>query len=146
MPFLPILPASHHVSRCLMAVTPSLQSLWLADDVTTDSQTGKVTAQGIFDEIEIKRPATQFDSPASLFFGLIGMHGNADFQLCYVDLSNNEVLMERAVRVECSDPLSVTGVQVRLPKMPVPHPGIYTWELYCGGELLGCTRITAHVV
>jgi hypothetical protein len=57
--------------------------------------------------------------------------------VCYVDLSNNEVLIERSFVVQSSDPLTLTDVAIRLKKMPIPHSGVYAWELYCDGDLIG---------
>src|SRR5437764_988093 len=111
--------------RCLMNVKPSIQSLWLADEITQDPEPGKVTVSNIFDRIDIKRPATNFTSTAYLFFCLRGLHGEAELKLAYVDLSDNEALFEQTVQVREDDPLQTADVRVRLPKMRVPHDGEY---------------------
>ena len=126
-----------------MPVNPLFQSMWLADDVTLDEATGKVTITGLFNQIYAKPPAKEFDAPAYLFFALTGVHGPITLRLCYVDLADSSVLLERPVSVDSTDPLAITDVVVRLKKMPIPHSGMYAWELYFGDELLGVSRVRA---
>lgn len=128
-----------------MPVAPQLQSLWLADEVLPDQQTGKVAVRGLFNVIEIDAPSVEFRSRSFLFFSLRGVRGTADFRLCYVDLSTLEVLRDRPVRVVSGGPLSVTDVCVHIASMPVPHPGVYAWELHYEGQMIGSSRLTAIV-
>src|SRR5687767_10672869 len=130
-----VLSTATNTRRCRMSLKPSLQAMWLADDVSVDEATGKVTVSGIFNQIEIKAPETAFTSQAYLFFALSDVRTAADLRLCYVDLRTLEVLRERPIRVECADPLGVTDVLVEVNSMPVPHPGAYAWELYFGSEM-----------
>jgi hypothetical protein len=124
-----------------VSIKPSLQALWLADEVSPDDATGKVTVSGIFNQIEVD-PGTDFTAPAHLFFALRDVHGRVELILLYVDLDDNGVLLERSVQVDGS-PLLTTDVCVRISKMPVPHPGVYSWELLFGNELLGASRVQA---
>lgn len=128
-----------------MSVKPLLQALWLVDDAHQDSNTGKINVTGLFDVIEIQRPATHFTAPAFLFFTLIGLHGQVDMTLFYVDLSDLSVLLDRPFRVQSNDPLASQVVCLAVPPMPVPHPGIYSWELHWQNDMIGSSRITARV-
>jgi len=126
-----------------MSVKPCIQAMWLADEVTCDEATGKVTVRGLFNQIYAAPPAKVFDAPAYLFFGLTGVHGEVRLRLCYADLSTNRILIERPVVVSHTDPLALTDVVIRLSRMPIPHSGVYAWELYFDGELLGISRVNA---
>jgi hypothetical protein len=127
----------------LMSIKPSLQALWLADEVAPNHDTGKVTVSGIFNQIEVELGA-DFTSPASLFFALRDVHGRVELTLLYVDLSTNEILVERELSVD-GNPLLTMDVSVSLPKIPVPHPGGYAWELHWENEMLGASRLEAFV-
>jgi hypothetical protein len=129
-----------------VAVKPLLQALWLADDVDCNPKTGKVTLVGIFDQIEVTRPATHFASTAYLFCALRGIHGRTELVLCYVDLSSNAVLLEWPVSLNETNPLATVDIAFRLPPVPVPHEGEYAWELYFEGEVIGSSRVTATVI
>jgi hypothetical protein len=126
-------------------VKPLLQALWLVDDANQDSSTGKIDVTGLFDVIEIQRPATHFTAQAFLFFVLTGLHGQVALTLRFVDLSDLSLLLDRPFSVYGSDPLASEVVCLAVPAMPIPHPGIYVWELYWQNELIGSSRITAHV-
>jgi hypothetical protein len=65
--------------------------------------------------------------------------------LRFVDLSDLSLLLDRPFTVYSSDPLASQVVCLAVPAMPVPHPGIYAWELYWQNEMIGSSRITAHV-
>ena len=120
---------------------PMLQALWLAESADLDPVTGRVTLTGLFDQV--RAPAGADDvSGGVVYFSVRGVHGEARLTLRYVDLADNEPLIERPVRVE-GEPLDTTDVSVRVNRIPVPHPGGYVWELYAGGELLGTVRVTA---
>jgi hypothetical protein len=126
-------------------IKPSLQALWLAEDVTKDPRTGKVSVTGIFDVIEVEHHAKAFTSPAMLFFSLREVHGEVELDLAYTDLSDNRVLMGRKQKVSSTSPLETVDVAIVLHKIPVPHPGEYAWELYWGNEMLGASRLSARV-
>ncbi len=129
-----------------MSVKPLLQALWLVDDANQDPGTGKINVAGLFDVIDIQQPATHFTAPASLFFALTGLHGQVDLTLRYVNLSDLSVLLDRPFRVHGHDPLAAEVVRLAAQAMPVPHPGVYAWELYWQNEMIGSSRITAHVL
>jgi hypothetical protein len=122
---------------------PLVQALWLADDVSKDPATGKVTVKGLFDRVYAKPPANEFNSRAYLFFGITGVHGKVSLRLCYVDLSDNAVLLQRQWELERTDPVALLDVAIRLRKIPIPHSGVYAWELYCDDDQIGSARIRA---
>ena len=127
-----------------MALKPSLQALWLAEEILHDEATGKVTVAGMFDQIEVDQKGADFTAPASLFFSLRDRHGRVEMTLLYVDLATNEAILERPLMVQ-GDPLTTTDVQIPLRKIPVPHAGAYAWELHWGEEMLDSSRLMAAV-
>jgi hypothetical protein len=126
-------------------VKPQLQALWLVDDARQDASTGKINVTGLFDVIEIQRPATHFTSQAFLFFALTGLPGQVDLSLHYVDLSDLSLLLDRPFSVQGTDPLLSQVVCLAVAPMPVPHSGVYAWELDWQNEIIGSSRVTARV-
>jgi hypothetical protein len=120
-------------------MSPTLQALWLVDSVDHDESTGKISLRGLFDRLVVS-PGTESAGGATVFFAVRGIHGEARLRLLYVDLSDDEILIERPVRVE-GEPLDTTDLSVRVNRIPVPHPGMFAWELYFENDLLGSARI-----
>src|SRR4051794_22227016 len=112
-----------------------MQALWLTDDAQQDPKTGKINVTGLCDVIEVERSQTHFSAKAYLFFALVGIHGQIDLTLRYVDLSDLSVLVDRAFSVTHNDPLVSKVVCLAAPAMPVPHPGVYVWELWWQNEV-----------
>jgi hypothetical protein len=134
-----------HAAEAVVPVKPSLQALWLVEDAAQDPATGKINITGLFDQIEVSRPATHFTAPAFLFFALTEVHGQVDLALRYVDLSDLSLFVERLLSVASADPLASTVVCVAAPPMPVPHAGVYAWELWWQNDIIGSSRIVAQV-
>ena len=126
-----------------MSVKPSLQALWLADEVNLNDD-GKVTVGGMFDEITV-RSGEDFTTRAYLFFSLRDIHGRVSLRLTYTNLNDNDVLLERTFNVT-GEPLQTTDIKVLIDEIPVPHAGSYVWELFHGDDQLGSTRVEAKVV
>lgn len=122
---------------------PTLQNLWLVDTVEFDEETQKLNLRGVADRIVIPSGADLAYS-AAVFFCVGGVHGEARLTLHYVDLSSGTVLFDRPLRVE-GMPLETTDVTVRFKRIPVPHEGVYAWELYYGIEPLSTLRVEVQV-
>ena len=120
-----------------------MQSLWLADAAAQDGATGKVNLAGLFDQIEVEA-GTDFTAPAVLFFALRGIHGRVRLTLLYADV-DGDVLLEHDIEVP-GEPLVTATVCRPIPRIPVPDPGVYTWELHFGDgeDILGSARVTAR--
>lgn len=56
-------------------------------------------------------------------------------------MNTNEVMTDRPVIVEETDPRLVVDVMVHGKEMPVPEPGAYVWELFHEGTVLGASRV-----
>ena len=129
-----------------MNIKPLLQAVWLADEVRKDESTGKVTVTGIFDQIFATPHSAHFEGAAYLFFTLRGIRGKTELVLRYVDLGNNNVLLEQPISVASADPLATTDVTVRASRIPVPHAGRYAWEVWWHDEVIGCSCVTADIL
>jgi hypothetical protein len=143
---MPFLKALQLTFGCAMPIKPSLQSLWLADSVTKDPETGKVDVRGMFDQIEIQEPSREFTSPGNLYCGLRDVHGSLTLSFRYTDLQDNSILVDRSLPVRHDDPLVTLDVVVAIKKIPVPHAGVYLWELVWENEVIGSSRLTANIV
>ena len=138
---------------------PVLQALLIADKVYEDKATGKKIIAGTFNRVLLaskveasvredeagnkiaKIPGgMQLGSP-SAYFSVTDCYDDCQFELRYVDLSDNKVLLNARVGVRCKDPLATVEVTVPMPPLPTPHLGVYTLELLCKNELLGSLRI-----
>jgi hypothetical protein len=70
------------LARRPAAAIPSIQAIWLADCVTVDEKTDKVTAVGLFDHIDVAHAGYVF-STEFLLFALRDLGGEASFSLQY---------------------------------------------------------------
>ena len=140
---------------------PVLQALLLADQVYTDRETGKQVVCGVFDRVGFLRPPTPpggqtggsgmpatpapvFASGSpSAFVSLTEIRGTRQFELRFVDLADDAVLLTVGFELASEDPLKTVRFAVRLPVLPFRNPGTYVLELLCDGETLGGHRIEA---
>ena len=135
----------------------------MADHVYTDAVTGKKIVAGIFHRIlftepkpseaqreganEINLQITPGGHRAGSPFCYISMtevRGEQEFDLRFVDLGADQVLLATKFRVTCNDPVEVIEVVLPLPMLPLPmppRPGTYALELLWKDEPLGSHRI-----
>lgn len=140
---------------------PVLQALLLADHVYMDKGTGKHVICGVFDRVFLLQPKREPEtadeqqgetcnvdlrdvvaagSPFA-FASLTEVIGEKEFDLRFVDLSDNSVRFSTRITVKQDDPLMSIRFGIRLPPLPTPHPGKYVLELLYEDEILG-----GHVV
>ncbi len=120
---------------------PTLQPMFFAETVRQHPTTGRVTIADIFDTVVV-RPGSDYTEGATIFFALRNVHGEARMTLACVDLAEDEVLLERPVRVT-AESLETTDVTVLVNRFPVPHEGTYAWELIYGDETIASARFEA---
>ena len=59
-----------------------------------------------------------------------------------MDLAENRVLMEGSpFTVRCEDPLQSVEIVTQVPPFPMPHEGVFAFELHSRGQLLGSLRV-----
>src|SRR5579884_4141382 len=122
---------------------PFIQSLWLVDAVEKDRDTGKVNLGGLFDEITIEDPGRAFTHEAYLFCGIRNIHQKVTLNVRYTDLHDESILLDRSVSVSNDDPLTTLDFCLIIPRIPVPHEGVYLWELVWENEPVASSRLTA---
>lgn len=85
-------------------------------------------------------PGVRSGSPTA-YLNLTDVHGEVGLVLRYADLTDNSILLEVEIRVNCEDPLQSIELAIPLPELPIPHPGVYAIELLYGNEWLGSHRV-----
>jgi hypothetical protein len=123
-------------------IKPILQALVLADRVYTDAITRKKVISGTFNQIVGDIPGTYKDR-SDVFICLTDVHPKAQMDLDYVDLITNEVLMRFSITAESSNALASVELGVNVPQLPMPHEGVFAFELHSEGEPLGSLRVHA---
>ncbi|MCH7812621.1 MAG: hypothetical protein IID40_01240 [Planctomycetes bacterium] len=122
---------------------PKLQALVLADHVYIDAQSGKKIIAGTFNTLRPKEIPSVSGQAAQAFVSVTNIHGALELVLRYVDLEDNRVLCEsQPIKVVCDNPLSTVDLVVPLPPLPMPHEGVFAFEVYTGSHLLGSLRVT----
>jgi hypothetical protein len=126
-----------------MNVRPILQSLVLADHIYIDAKTGKKIIAGTFNHLAAPEFPSFFGRTTYAFISMTEVHGNTPVTLKYTDLSNSETLLEiRDLPMEApNDPLATVEMVVELPRFPMPHEGIFAFEVYAHEEQIGSLRI-----
>jgi len=124
-------------------VKPILQAILLADQVYKDARTGKNVIAGTFNSLRATEFPTEFDRVTWAFICLTGIHNEASIILRFVDLSNDEILLEtESITVRANNPLTSRDLAIPVPPIPMPHEGGFAFEIHSCDELLGSHRIT----
>ena len=132
----------NRVAEINVVAKPILQALVLADHVYTDKHSGKKVIAGTFNHLSASQFPAQFSRSTWAFICLTDVQGKVEVNLRYVDLSTNELLMEtKAITVTSRDPLASPELMVEVPPFPMPHEGVYAFEVHVGGEMLGSVRV-----
>lgn len=137
---------------------PILQALLLADRVYEDKLTGKKIIAGIFhkmfyipkehlkDEAEklggipFMPAGFQAGSPFA-YISMTEIRGEQPFSVRYVDLSNDNVLLQLEFKASVQDPLEIVDFILPLPPLPANKPGVFALELLWRDEPLGSCRL-----
>ena len=121
---------------------PVLQALLLADQIYTDRDTGKRVICGTFNRIGCREFPCTLDRPTCAFILLVEVVNETWLQLRFVNLENNEILMEcNPFRIASDDPLRAQDLVIQLPKFPLPRAGIYSLECWADGTMIGSVRL-----
>lgn len=137
--------------------TPVLQALLLADHVYIDRSSGRHVICGVFSRVQFVPDAVQKQvsgqpiavqhlmsagSPYS-YISLTELQGLKTFELRFVSLADNSVLLSTQFQVKSQNPLATIELALPLPQIRVPHEGVYALELLCEETLLGAHRVEA---
>jgi len=121
--------------------SPVLQALVLADYVYQDAKTGKKVIAGTFNRLTSLQFPCVFSRPTWAYVCLTGIRDKTPLSLQYVDLQDNRVLMKFDLQVEADDPLRSIELIFEVPQFPMPHEGVYAFEILHDGTQLGSVRI-----
>jgi len=145
-------------------VKPTLQALLLADRVYQDISGKKIVA-GIFHRVlfsktlhrprEVKAetgskkliiPGGMLAGSPYAYFCLTDVRGTLNCALRYVDLQDENVLLETTFTIQSDDPLATIEGISPMPPLPTPYAGVYALELLCDDEPVGCLRVTVEEI
>ena len=122
--------------------SPTLQALILADLVHRDRETLKTTILGTFNELQSPDFPSTMDQLTYAFMQLTNVRGRVDIALRYVDLSDNKVLLEcQGITISGRDPLATVEFAIQIPPYPMPHEGVYVFEVCANDDVIGAKRI-----
>lgn len=120
---------------------PVLQALLLADHIYTD-QSGKRIICGTFSKIFCRKFPTLTSFSSYAFVLLVDVVGNVEMELRLVSLIDNEILMESSkAKIRSESPLTPLDIVFQIPPLPLPHAGIYSFECWIDGAMIGSVRL-----
>jgi hypothetical protein len=141
-------------------VKPILQAMVIADRVYRDGVTGKHIIAGTFNRLFFSKgppivpPADAGGQPKMIggldagspyaYISLTDVRGKVPLVFRYVDLQDNTPILQANVVVEASSPLDMVEFVLPLPKLPVPHAGVFAFELLYNDEPVGSHRIVVE--
>jgi hypothetical protein len=122
---------------------PVLQALLLADHIYTD-QSGKRVICGTFSRIFCSQFPTLTSFSCFAFVLLVDVVGEVELQLRLVSLDDNEILMESSkAKIRSESPLTPLDIVFQIPPLPLPREGIYSFECWTDGTMIGSVRLKA---
>ena len=119
---------------------PVLQALVLADHVY-EEVSGKYIIAGTFNTVTAPDFPSQYQGSPCAYILLAEVHGQTTVSLRFVDLLDDKVLLRATIGIENADPLQSVQIGIHVPRLRLPHPGVYRFELLHDGVLLGSLRI-----
>lgn len=126
----------------MSATVPKVQAIVLADHIYVDPQTGKMTLIGTFNRLWAKSFPSVFSRPTALYVNLTNIRGQVQVDMRWVDLADGSVLLSSpTLDVVADDPLTSAELLIEVPPFPLPHAGVYAFELFGNDERLGGMRI-----
>lgn len=126
----------------MAAVKPVLQALILADHIYQDAGSGKRIIAGTFNRLRVDTVPCHFGVVTWAYICLTEVRGEIQLELRYVDLKDHKVLLHlEGLKVKHDNPLGNVEVVLPIPGFPVPHEGVYAFEVHWAGEMLGFLRI-----
>ncbi len=128
-----------------MVEPPTLQALVLADHIYRDPATGKISILGTFNRLFARKVGNneRLGRETYAYICLRNLRGLVSLSLCYRDLQTNVVLMRtRPIKVESKDPLRVLEIVLPVASFPMPHAGVYAFELHAGNDIVGSIRVS----
>lgn len=125
------------------ASAPSLVTLLICDQVIDDRLTGKKSAIGLFNRVNVPKVPAQIPL-VTVMATLTEIRERCPLELRLLRDADNAVLIGSRGFVDAPDPLAMVDLVFALQGVRVPSEGQYAFELLAEGELLGRRRF--HVM
>jgi len=127
----------------MATVKPLLLALVLCDSVIREAGTNKVSLIGIFNGIFGQNfPITH--PSLCVYIALTGGHGRTACKLRMTCMDTNAVIFELPGQIEFGDPTNVGEMIFQWNQIRLERPGVYAFEFWVDGELLGSRRLVAQ--
>lgn len=124
---------------------PKLQAIVLADRIYADQQTGKKIIAGTFNTLSSTRFPCKYNTTTFAYICATNVRGRAPLHLRYVDLKTNEILFRSGeLELLSQGPLESIELIVEVPPFPMPHPGVFVFEVVSREEPIGSYRILVN--
>ena len=139
---------------------PTLQALLLADRVYRDGASGKFIVAGTFNRLLFSKTPPVITPPSGqapgkimggmdsgspyAYVSLTDVRGKTPLVFRYVDLQDNNPLLTSEFEVKANSPLETVELVLPLPRLPIPHAGVYALEILSGTEPLGSMRLVVE--
>jgi hypothetical protein len=126
-----------------MPPVPSLLAILICDSVIVDSQTGKPSVIGIFDNVY--RVQASFSQRVGFYARVTDAEGEYKFAVRVVYLGDEEkVVAGLEISVVAPDRLKALNLALNLPPVPFPEFGRYEFQFFANQVFIG--RAVINVV
>lgn len=122
-----------------------VQALLLADHIYRDHNTGKFVIAGTFHQLNVATFPATFGRSVGVFVSLSNVVGKKEITLHFVDAATHEVLLDtRAMEIFGNDPHLPIEFAVEIPPLPLPHAGMYWFQLKTNGIMVGSIQVFVY--
>ena len=130
-----------------MIEAPTLQALVLADQVYVDRDTNKFIISGTFRQLLTAEIPGLLNRETYAYVCMTNVYGTINVHLRYIDLETNQVLLHSTeLPVYASSPVETVELKIPIAPLPMPHEGVYAFEVHVGDEMLGAFRVSVRRV
>ena len=127
--------------------SPVLQALVLADHIYTDEGSSKRIICGTFSKISCLSFPAIYNQTTWVFVLLVDVTGEINLQFRFVSLANDEILMQSSpIKIQALDKLTPLDIAIQIPPFPLPRAGIYSFECYADGTMIGSVRLNVELL
>lgn len=125
-----------------MSPPPTVLSLVVADGVHRDAH-GRAYILGVFHTYYASKFPVTIPQLA-VYLALTDGRGDARLTLRLVEASDEDATPASRTDLDVTfpGPLEVVTLSVDLPPLTISNPGVYRWQLVCGGQVIADQRFT----
>jgi hypothetical protein len=119
-----------------------LQALLMADHIYRDQTSGKYILAGVFHHLYSPAFPVTFGRSIGLYISLLGMSGEAEMEIKFVDLQDGHVwLRGEAIKISNPSPGEPVELAIEVPQVPLPHAGDFAFQVWVNGLELGQVKL-----